>query len=362
MPASVNGPLVSPPNQFAQARDGVRISYVVYEGAEPVFLIVNTPGAPANDFKTTSPLYAGSGSADAFRRGRALVYFDWRGSGLSGPVGSTHGVDELAADLEAITAQLGAPVDARAFGMACFPLFLHAARQPERYRSIQIDGGMLRADEGRQGFHFRPGGESRHLARVEGILSAYWGVDPTDVHRQALRIVKGVPARVFELYQSSWCDVDLTNVLPRVTVPTWVTARHELDYEPAAALAALLPNSILTIYTSANAGRGVGAEGRHEWDQYLGRLLGDEPARLDRDTPERTVDVGGVKLTPRQRDVLELVAKGERNREIGAQLDIAVGTVKRHVSDLLHKTGLEDRKKLMRWFWDEFEESDGRTS
>ena len=80
MSASANGPFVSPPNRFAQARDGVRISYVAYEGVEPVFLIVNTPGAPANDFKTTSPLYAGT--ADAFRRGRALVYFDWRGSGL----------------------------------------------------------------------------------------------------------------------------------------------------------------------------------------------------------------------------------------------------------------------------------------
>jgi DNA-binding NarL/FixJ family response regulator len=59
-------------------------------------------------------------------------------------------------------------------------------------------------------------------------------------------------------------------------------------------------------------------------------------------------------ISLRQRDVLERVALGETNREIGAALGIAEGTVKRHVSDLLQATGLKNRRQLMR-FYDDYE-------
>jgi DNA-binding CsgD family transcriptional regulator len=48
-------------------------------------------------------------------------------------------------------------------------------------------------------------------------------------------------------------------------------------------------------------------------------------------------------LTPRELDVLRLVAAGRSNREIGDELFISVPTVKRHLTNILGKLGLPSR-------------------
>lgn len=48
-------------------------------------------------------------------------------------------------------------------------------------------------------------------------------------------------------------------------------------------------------------------------------------------------------LTARERDVLQLVALGKTNREIGKILSISLGTVKIHVEHIIDKLGVSDR-------------------
>jgi two-component system NarL family response regulator len=48
-------------------------------------------------------------------------------------------------------------------------------------------------------------------------------------------------------------------------------------------------------------------------------------------------------LTPREIDVLKLIAKGFSNKQIGERLGIAEATVKNHVVSLLGKLGVQDR-------------------
>jgi DNA-binding NarL/FixJ family response regulator len=50
-----------------------------------------------------------------------------------------------------------------------------------------------------------------------------------------------------------------------------------------------------------------------------------------------------VALTPREIEVLQYVAKGYGNKEIGARLGTAAGTVKMHLQNILSKLGASDR-------------------
>ena len=54
-------------------------------------------------------------------------------------------------------------------------------------------------------------------------------------------------------------------------------------------------------------------------------------------------------LTPREREVLRLIARGYTYREIGRELFISVKTVESHVSSVLRKLQLSTRHQLTRW-------------
>lgn len=55
---------------------------------------------------------------------------------------------------------------------------------------------------------------------------------------------------------------------------------------------------------------------------------------------------GGEELTPREREVLQLVAEGKNRREIARQLVITENTVKVHLHHIMDKLHLKDRVEL----------------
>ena len=64
--------------------------------------------------------------------------------------------------------------------------------------------------------------------------------------------------------------------------------------------------------------------------RHLACGIGQDGATVDR-------------LTPRELEVLRLLAQGKTNREIADQLTVSVGTVKVHVEHILSKLGVADR-------------------
>jgi DNA-binding NarL/FixJ family response regulator len=64
---------------------------------------------------------------------------------------------------------------------------------------------------------------------------------------------------------------------------------------------------------------------------------------------EPTTDAELDELTGREREVLRLIARGYRYKEIAANLHISVKTVESHVSNVLRKLQLSSRHELTRW-------------
>ena len=66
--------------------------------------------------------------------------------------------------------------------------------------------------------------------------------------------------------------------------------------------------------------------------------------------PEVAMRVGKrllAHLSPRELDVLQLLARGLSNKEIGAQLGVVEGTVKIHIANIFSKLGVSDRTQAL---------------
>jgi DNA-binding NarL/FixJ family response regulator len=97
----------------------------------------------------------------------------------------------------------------------------------------------------------------------------------------------------------------------------------------------------------------AGASGFVVKEMSVDRLL-DAIRRVHRGEqyipPEVAARVGErllAQLSPRELDVLRLVAKGLSNKEIAAQLNVVEGTVKIHVTNVLSKLRVADRTQAI---------------
>ncbi len=66
-------------------------------------------------------------------------------------------------------------------------------------------------------------------------------------------------------------------------------------------------------------------------------------------TQSPPVPSGLTELTPREKEVLRLIATGASNREIAQELYISEGTVKNHVTNILNRLNLRDRTQAAIW-------------
>jgi DNA-binding NarL/FixJ family response regulator len=65
--------------------------------------------------------------------------------------------------------------------------------------------------------------------------------------------------------------------------------------------------------------------------------------------PAEPEDPGLESLTPREREVLEHIARGYLYKEVAAMLDLSVRTVESHVAAVLRKLHLANRHQLAHW-------------
>jgi DNA-binding NarL/FixJ family response regulator len=54
-------------------------------------------------------------------------------------------------------------------------------------------------------------------------------------------------------------------------------------------------------------------------------------------------------LTPREREIVQLIAEGRSNKEVAVTLKISTKTVEAHRSNMMHKLGLSSLSELVRF-------------
>jgi DNA-binding CsgD family transcriptional regulator len=139
-------------------------------------------------------------------------------------------------------------------------------------------------------------------------------------------------------------DIDEADWLPRVSVPTLVLhARSDEAVSPAQGrlLASRIPGATLVELDSRNH---ILLESEPAWARFKQEVL------VFTGRPAEGAGEGDAQLaslSARERDILERMAKGCTNLEIGRQLFISEKTVRNHVTRIFEKLAVHSRAQAI---------------
>jgi len=137
--------------------------------------------------------------------------------------------------------------------------------------------------------------------------------------------------------------VDLSEVLPDVRSPTLVMhARNDrrVPFAEGHLIAHSIPNAEFVPLESDNH---LLLEHQPAWRQFL-----DETARFVRVSQvAEAANTGFLELTAREREVLDLIARGLDNLQIATALTLSEKTVRNHINSIFGKLGTPNRAQAI---------------
>jgi DNA-binding NarL/FixJ family response regulator len=142
------------------------------------------------------------------------------------------------------------------------------------------------------------------------------------------------------LLQIGW-DVDVREAARKVKCPVLILHSERdavMPIDQGRLLASLIPNCRFVSLDSENH---MPLAGEPAWLRLVGevRAFLDEPAAHAQ--PDNALPLG--ELTPRERNVLEAIARGLDNKEIAAALGLSEKTVRNHITRVFDKIHVEHR-------------------
>jgi pimeloyl-ACP methyl ester carboxylesterase/DNA-binding CsgD family transcriptional regulator len=277
---------------------------------------------------------------EEFARTHRVVRYDRIGVGLSAR--ELPGPPSLASEARALGAVLAACGDEPATIFACSCAALATATfaqaNPERVSKLVVFGGYAARND-------IPEATRRSLVdfvRTNWPLAAQMLAGLFAPHASGDEIAalsahkrRSAEADVAAAFLELDLTSDLRDVLPHVTAPALVLHRRGDRAVPIARgreLASLLPNArFVPLGGDAHL---PWLDDQRELHRALAGFLDDAPpAALNGDSP----------LTPRETEVLRLVASGLSNREIAGSLVLSEHTVHRHIANILRKLAQSSR-------------------
>jgi DNA-binding CsgD family transcriptional regulator/pimeloyl-ACP methyl ester carboxylesterase len=159
--------------------------------------------------------------------------------------------------------------------------------------------------------------------------------------RRALERIRQTTTQAdFLIRQRAWANSNAEADLARLRAPTLVLYPRDRNsvvrQEDSTKVAALIPNARLVLIDGAS-GMGDANQGLKAIDDFLASLSPGEPQ------PAVPAGASPGSLSPREIEVLRLLAAGKSNQQIADELVISLFTVNRHVSNIYAKTGVANR-------------------
>jgi pimeloyl-ACP methyl ester carboxylesterase/DNA-binding CsgD family transcriptional regulator len=320
--------------------DGHRIAFATVGSGAPVVLPAWWVSNVVEDWKI--PAY--SRFMQGLAAGKQAIRYDRLGCGMS-----DRKRPRKTMTLENELAMLDAVVDH--LGLERFSLFggsfagctavVYAARHGERVDRLVLYGS------------FANGAELAHPPAREALIELvrkHWGLGsrmladtfaPSGSAAERASFASfqrnsASPEMAADLLELTFAT-DVRETLAGVRVPTLIVHRRgdrAIRLGAGEQLAALIPNADLVV---------LEGDAHLPWQGDLDDVLVAVAPFLGVTPPARETRAEVEELTPREREVLRLVAEGLSDGDIAAQLVLSPHTVHRHVANILRKLGLHSR-------------------
>lgn len=342
--------------RFCTAPDDVRIAYATVGDGPPLVKAANYLTHLEHDWH--GPVWRHW--LRELARYHTLIRYDERGCGLSDWNVDDFSLDAWVRDLETVV---------EAAGLERFPLLgisqgaavsvAYAVKHPEKVTHLILFGGYAR---GR--FHRDLTPEERLQAETMiNVIRVGWGKEnpafrqlfttmliPEGAEEQKMWLnelarISATPENAAAMEQAFY-QIDVTELAKQVTVPTLVLHSRDdagIPFEEGRLLAALIPEAQFVPLDSKNH---ILLDEEPAWTRFLAEIhtflgvIGPEEETAD---PQKLFP----ELTPRELDVLELMAQGTSNEAIAEKLVVSAKTVRNYTSRIYSKLNAESRAQAI---------------
>lgn len=332
--------------QYAKTSDGVSIAYSVIGSGTPIVLVPQWPWSNIQAEWGVAPmrhLYTD------LAREVQVVRYDGRGTGSSDRRACDPSLDAMVRDLQAVVQRLGLSRFALVGPTLGGPIAIaYAGLFPAQVSHLALWCTSARVND-----VYPQGSEP-----MDQMAATDWQFMTESIAHAALNWTRPELAREMAALLRTCVDPDLlvaampvqraqdaTQYLGRITARTLVVTRNALQFigaDVSRSLAAAIPDSRLVVLEGST----VMPIGDNEslLEVLLAFLDEEPPVPTSGDHPQNLTDTANAaSLTPREAEVLALLAGGHTAKEMADRLTVSVSTVQRHIANIYAKIGARGR-------------------
>jgi pimeloyl-ACP methyl ester carboxylesterase/DNA-binding CsgD family transcriptional regulator len=331
-----------PPVQYVRTSDGYDIAYWTVGNGRP-FVYVPGQFSDLNVFWHEASMHGPwmQGLAERFR----LTSFDGRGQGMSTRgIREPQTIESLGHDLEAVAERTQASqfvLLARWYD--CHLAVRYAVTHPERVSALILIGCAEENSAWPSSVYEALPEQNWEVFLLSQMARATFEKSKQTMDRQNQASTREDLALRAQAFRESSVALDLS----KIEAPTLVL--HPRDYmllpvSESRAVAAKIPGAHFA-YIEGEMLPGDAFTGLRAIEEFLGQEL---PEVRKHDGPDVTPASNGsrpIGLSPRQLQVLQLIARGKTNRELAEELVLSERTVQRHIADLYVKIDVRNRSE-----------------